>query len=633
LFRRLRQTAETPYATTRKTKIQKTKILFRIFAISLLGVASFAIVFNSLAEIIQGNDARVGTDSDLTYYLSVKEDGVDASGVESSDTQMANITSGRISVTDKIPDGLVFQGFVTTSDGTFGAVSREPEHASQCAGKVVDDTQEEAVDTGTWNNDHTEYYYHGLHYNANTRTVSFVAEKIKAGCELTIGIITKTPSTIDDPDTSVIETRRDFFNTAFAAEKDLTATSNTVHAWMGNSSTTSVYQVSYSYTGDVPVNAPGLPGTESYQKDTTVAVSAAPELAGYTFNGWTTSDATVTDGHFTMPDSGVNFVGVWVLNTQSTEYRVTYVIDGGVKPGDFMPPAEKSYTAGTSVALDSTAAGANIDGYEFSGWSSDDVVLSETGFTMPATNVTISGSFTRISYQVCYEFEGTIMPDNADNLLPGCETHYPGDTVTTAAKPTATGYQFIGWYKNPTFEMPEHDVTIQGEWAIKAGTFTPSISKTLVENRQFIYGETARFKITVSNSATFPIKDVFIEEQLDGAVFVTGDGYTVKTSTIAFISQIPSNSSVDVYAEYKVTENATQSLTNVATLTGAIADNNYILDESGNYSATASFYTVAEPAPFTGILFNALPYVGLIMLGITAAFVAKISFRRKAYRE
>ncbi len=631
MFRWLKQTTGTSCTTTRKTKTQKAKILLRVFVVSFLGIASFAIVFNSLAEIIEGNDARLDVDSELTYYLSVKEDGVDAEGVESSDTQMANITSGRISVTDRIPDGLVFQGFVTTSDGTFGAVSRS-DHSIQCAGKVVDDTNEEAVDTGTWNNAHTEYYYHGLHYNANTRVVSFTAEKIKAGCELTVGIITKTPATIDDPDTTVVETRRDFYNTAFAAEKDLTATSNTVHAWMGSSST-NVYNVTYSYTGDVPPNAPDVPGVESYQKDANVAVGAVPTLAGYTFNGWTTSDVTVTNDEFTMPNQNVTFVGVWVQDLPSTEYTVTYVIeDEDEKPADFMPPAEKSYEANRSVSLDSTAEDDEIDGYRFSGWSSDDVNLSETGFTMPNHDVVIRGSFSRISYTVCYEFEGSVMPNNADDLLPECETYYPGDTVVTADDPTADGYQFVGWYKNPTFEMPNRDVIIQGEWGTRAGTFEPTIAKTLVDAKdEYIYGETVKFKITVTNTANFTIKDVFLEEQLDGAVFTDGTGYTVKTSTIALIPQIAANSSVDVYAEYKVTDNVSETLTNIVELTGAIADN-YTLDEDGDYVATVDFDTAPEPAPLTGIIFNALPYIGLTILGVAIAFVTKIRIRRNAYR-
>ena len=63
-----------------------------------------ALVFRTFADII--NDVRVDVDSELTYYLNVKEDGVDASGVESSDVQMANILGGRITVTDQIPNGL-----------------------------------------------------------------------------------------------------------------------------------------------------------------------------------------------------------------------------------------------------------------------------------------------------------------------------------------------------------------------------------------------------------------------------------------------------------------------------------------------------------------------------------------------
>ena len=180
LFRRNPATSR---AKLRKTKIQRKNKNVVIFATLLMAGLLGTFVFKSFADIIESNDVRVDVDSELTYYLSVKEDGVDASGVESSDVQMANILGGRITVTDQIPNGLEFQGFVTTSDGTFGAVSRA-DKVTQCAGKVVDDTNEATLDVGTWNNDHTEFYYHGLHYNANTRTVSFVAEKIKAGCWL-----------------------------------------------------------------------------------------------------------------------------------------------------------------------------------------------------------------------------------------------------------------------------------------------------------------------------------------------------------------------------------------------------------------------------------------------------------------
>ncbi len=244
-------------AKERKTKREKNNKLARILVAMFLGVFVSVFAFNSLAEIITDNDVRVDTDSELTYYLKVKEDGVDTAGVESSDDRIADVRGGRVAVTDKLPEGLIFQGFVTTSDGTIGAVSRS-DSSIQCSGKVIDDTNEDTLNTGTWNNDHTKYFYHGLHYDNTTRTVSFTAEKLKAGCELTVGIVTKTPAEVDDPSTPAIETRRDFYNSAFAAEKNITAISNTVHAWIG-SSRARVFKVRYSYTGAVPSGAPTTP--------------------------------------------------------------------------------------------------------------------------------------------------------------------------------------------------------------------------------------------------------------------------------------------------------------------------------------------------------------------------------------
>ena len=613
-------------AKERKTKREKNNKLAHILVAMFLGVFVSVFAFNSLAEIITDNDVRVDVDSELTYYLNVKEDGVDASGVESSDSQMADIRGGRITVTDKLPEGLIFQGFVTTSDGTFGAVSRS-DSSIQCPGKVIDDTDEATLDAGTWNNTHTEYYYHGLHYNDATRTVSFMAEKIKAGCQLTVGIITKTPAAVDDPNTTPIETRRDFYNTAFAAEKDVTAISNTVHAYIGSSSTL-LRKVRYAYTGTVPAGAPTAPGEESYAEGATVPVNMEPTLEGYTFSGWTTTDATVTDGSFTMPGQDVTLVGIWVKNTEATKYTVTYVINGE-KPADFMPPATKEYEAGVSVPLDSTEANVVIDGYRFSGWSTQDAALSDTGFTMPAQNVTIVGSFVRISYTVCYEFEGVIMPDNADSLLPPCETHYPGDTVTTASDPTASGYNFLGWYKNASFTMPEENVVIRGEWGRAMGKFAPTITKTIINPKdEYMYGETVEFKITVTNTAAYEITDVYLQEELDGAVFTApvDNSYTVRTSTVAVIPSIAAGASVDIYAEYKVTENAAQTLINTVELTGALAEDN-VLDTDQEYKATIDFDTIPEPVPFTGVIFKALPYAGLTALGAGIIFGLAVSLR------
>ncbi len=105
-------------------KILKNKKVF----LPILGfvLAIIAFIGFSYSEILE-NDVEVEPNSYLTYYLDVNYDGVDRNGVESSDTTTAEINSGYINVSDKIPDGLTFEGFVATSDGSIGAVQRSDE--------------------------------------------------------------------------------------------------------------------------------------------------------------------------------------------------------------------------------------------------------------------------------------------------------------------------------------------------------------------------------------------------------------------------------------------------------------------------------------------------------------------------
>lgn len=86
------------------------------------------------------------------------------------------------------------------------------------------------------------------------------------------------------------------------------------------------YTVTYQYTGTVPTDAPALPEVSSYSKGQTVSVAAAPTLPGYTFSGWTSSDVTISNGSFTMPEKTVTLTGSWTKNSSgggTTYYTVT----------------------------------------------------------------------------------------------------------------------------------------------------------------------------------------------------------------------------------------------------------------------------------------------------------------------
>lgn len=532
----------------------KKKIVIFALSISLFVVFLIVLINRSFAVPLD-DGARVAPNSDLTYYIDVIYDGKDATAVSSSDTVTANVNSDYIYVEDKLPDGLTFKNFVTTSDGTIGAVKRSD--GSSCPGYVVGDSA-------------------GLVYDDTTRTVSFKVKNLQAGCKLTVGIVTTTPSLPSGK-------RLDFYNTAFARENNFTFKSNTVHVFMGDEEAT-LYTVTYKYTGTVPDGAP-VPEVGSYSEGTTVGVEANPTIAGYTFSGWSTSDVTVSNNSFTMPSKNVTFTGSF---TAKTKYNVSYSISGTLPEG-FVAPTTKSYGAGDDVVLDTLKVGDVINGYRFLGWSST-VDLSDGIFQMPSSNVTIVGRFEQIKYTVSYQFQGAVIPSNADSLLPASATYAPGEIVTVASEPVASGYKFLGWYKSATFEMPEEDVVIYGEWMRFSGYFVPTITIT-IPNQKSIYqnGEVVNFQITVKNNASIAINDVMVQDYLDGVTFNTGSNYTILSDSIAKISTIAAGGSVTLTAKFTAGSDVVKDFVNTVELTGAIADNYYYLDTSKDYKVSASF--------------------------------------------
>ena len=534
----------------------KKKYFVIIGLIVLIGIIIYYL--GSSFALIE-NDSRVAPNSKLTYYIDVIYDGKDSEVVTSSDTATAKVNSDYIYVEDKIPEGLTFNKFITAEDGTVGAVKRSD--GSSCPGYVVGDSD-------------------GLKYDSDTRTVSFKVKNLQAGCKLTVGIETTTPSLGTNK-------RMDFYNTANARENYFSINSNTIHTWMGDEDAT-LYTVSYSYTGDVPDNAPSLPNSSNYLDGVTVGVENDVDLAGYTFSGWSTEDVTVTNGSFTMPTSNVTFTGSFTPKaTHNVSYNVT-----GTKPSGYMSPTTKSYGKGDDVVIDTLQVGDVVNGYKFLGWIPDDndIDLSEGIFEMPNKDVVLTGTFEQVKYKVTYKFQGAEIPANANSLLPEEKSYVPGVKVTLEDEPTADGYKFLGWYHEDNFEMPEEDVTIYGEWMRQAGTFSPTIKKEIIDKSDTYHeNDKVEFKITVTNNASYQIKEVLLEDKLDGSIFKTGTGYIVKSDRYVVIPTINANSNVTVYAEYTVGNDINKDYTNEVELTGATADNNYILDTSREYKSSVTF--------------------------------------------
>ena len=534
----------------------KKKIIISILAIVLIGLVIYGL--NGSLAVIE-NDSRVKENSKLTYYIDVIYDGKDSEVVTSSDTATAKVNSDYIYVEDKIPEGLTFNKFITAEDGTVGAVKRSD--GTSCPGYVVGDSA-------------------GLVYDSTTNKVSFKVKSLQAGCKLTVGIETTTPSLNG-------ETRKDFYNTASARENYFNVFSNTVHVYMGDPDAV-LYSVNYQYTGTVPDNAPALPNSSNYKDGTSVGVENNVTLAGYTFSGWSTEDVTVTNGTFTMPNSNVTFVGSFTAkSTNNVSYTIT-----GPKPDGYTAPITKSYGAGDDVVIDSLTEGDIVNGYKFLGWTIDDnnIDISEGIFTMPNKNVVLTGSFEQVKYKVTYMFQGTDMPDNANSLLPEEKTYVPGTIITLENNPTASGYEFLGWYHEDNFEMPNNDVVIYGEWKLKNGTFSPTITKEIINSKDYYHeGDTVTFKITVTNNANYEITDVLLQDDLTGTTFTEGNGYTVKSARYVIIPSISANSSIIVNATYTVGNDILKTYTNTVNIIGALAANNNELDTTKEYKASVNY--------------------------------------------
>lgn len=591
-------------------KIKKKSIL-TLFASGLLCFCLGAVAH---AEDEIENGTKVGTDQEITYYIDVNYDGKDEDKSQTdtagnSGATTAKVHSGYINVEDKIPDGMEFVGF-SDSENSIGAVSSDDQ---SCHGYVIDDNDGA---TG-WDEGNQNYSSaNGLHYNASDRTVRFKVNNLQAGGKLTVGVVVKTPSQIDDLTTEQVETRRDFYNYATAQEESIGKSSNMVHLYMGDGVPT--YKVDYEYTGTLPENPPALPGSGTYSENASVQVAdpvSAPR--NYTFEGWepvSLEPLTVSNNQFSMPANNVKLLGRFVPDASSLP-KVTYVIEG-TKPENYEPPSEKNYYEGSKVTVDSLKSGDTIADYVFSGWTpqttgiafENETETTEKFFTMPGSDVVIKGNFTRRTYTVSYAFyevhdengeviEGT-KPENADEILSHTNlqptTHYENDIVPVASVPITVGtivgnYKFLGWDRENNFTMPAEDVVIRGEWMRILGTFTPQISKEIV-NKKDIYeaGDTVEYKITVTNPENFAITNVTISENNDRAKFNAGAGYDVIGDHLVEIPSMPANSSVVLSANYVVSENDSGTIENEVEFVSGIGENGYVLND-GEYKARSEF--------------------------------------------
>ena len=190
--------------------------------------------------------------------------------------------------------------------------------------------------------------------------------------------------------------------------------------------------------------------TISYDYGDAITPEPAPVREGYTFSGWSEIPAT-------MPANDVTVTGTFTIN----KYKLTYTVDG---------VEYKSYDVefGTTITPETAPT---KEGYTFSGWS-------EIPETMPAHDVTVTGTFTINKYKLTYKVDGEVYRTY--------DIEY-GATITPEAAPTKEGYTFSGWSEIPE-TMPAHDVTVTGSFSVNSYTLTYKVDGEVYKTSTIAYG-------------------------------------------------------------------------------------------------------------------------------------------------
>ncbi|MBO6187466.1 MAG: leucine-rich repeat protein [Prevotella sp.] len=190
----------------------------------------------------------------------------------------------------------------------------------------------------------------------------------------------------------------------------------------------------------------------SYELDygASITPEPAPTKEGYTFSGWSEIPET-------MPAHDLTVTGSFTIN----KYKLTYMVDG---------EEYKSYLLdyGASITLETVPT---KEGYTFSGWS-------EIPERMPAHDLTVTGTFTINKYKLTYMVD--------DEEYKSYVLGY-GTTITPETEPTKEGYTFSGWSEIPE-TMPAHDVTVTGSFTINSYKLTYMIDDKVYKETMYKYG-------------------------------------------------------------------------------------------------------------------------------------------------
>ena len=184
--------------------------------------------------------------------------------------------------------------------------------------------------------------------------------------------------------------------------------------------------------------------------------------------------------------------------SSAAQYKVTYKLTSTDTPPDAStPPADSQYRYDetVSVAADLTTRETSNDGvpgtWTFSGWTTNDVTVTDGTFKMPAQNVEFTGhwTFTEANkVEVTYTVTSTENPPpESISGMPINTEVYVGSDVTAGSAPTTTSttngevqgtWTFSGWSTEDSLTNVQEDVNFTGYWTFTPNTHTITVNVT-----------------------------------------------------------------------------------------------------------------------------------------------------------
>ena len=218
--------------------------------------------------------------------------------------------------------------------------------------------------------------------------------------------------------------------------------------------------------------------TNTLTRGSTINLPDVPAKEGYTFSGWSEVPET-------MPARDVTVSGTFIVN----KYLVTFKIGDEVIAANF-------FEYGAAIVAPKAPA---KEGYTFSGWS-------EVPETMPAKNVTVSGTFIVNKYLVTFKID--------DVVFASYSLEYGATITLPSTPPTREGYTFSGWGEVAE-TVPANDVTYSAYYIANVYMVYYFAGAKLVNMVKVTYGE--------------PIPEYIYEPTTEGDEFLGWIGETYAT--------------------------------------------------------------------------------------------------------